>query len=83
MQKLHIFSAKISINAIFNDQCFNDTLTDDILSFEQLGPGFQQALSGYLHLYFFMGKKKEKKKKKKKMLNLKVPSKFVADKILN
>ena len=25
--------------AIFNDQSFNDTLTNDIVSFEQLGPG--------------------------------------------
>ena len=25
--------------AIFNDQNFNDTLTNDIVSFEQLGPG--------------------------------------------
>ena len=24
--------------AIFNDQSFNDTLTNDIVSFEQLGP---------------------------------------------
>ena len=33
------FSAKnISIYAIFNDQSFKDTLTNDIVSFEQLGP---------------------------------------------
>ena len=25
--------------SIFNDQSFNDTLTNDIVSFEQLGPG--------------------------------------------
>ena len=36
----HIFSAKnISVYAIFNDQSFNDTVTNDIVSFEQLGPG--------------------------------------------
>ena len=36
----HIFSAKnISIYAIFNDQSFNDMLTNDIISFEQLGSG--------------------------------------------
>ena len=35
----HFFSKNISINAIFNDQSFNDTLTNDIVSFEQLGPG--------------------------------------------
>ena len=35
----HIFSAKnISVYGIFNDQSFNDTLTNDIVSFEQLGP---------------------------------------------
>ena len=36
----HVFSAKnISVCAIFNDQSFNDTLTNGIISFEQLGPG--------------------------------------------
>ena len=35
----HIFfSQNISIYAIFNDQSFNDTLTNNIISFEQLGP---------------------------------------------
>ena len=39
MQKLHTFLSKnISIYAIFNDQSFNDTLTNDIVCFEQLGP---------------------------------------------
>ena len=28
----------ISVYAIFDDQRFNDTLTNDIFSFEQLGP---------------------------------------------
>ena len=32
----HIFSAKI---LTYNDQNFNDTLTNDVVSFEQLGPG--------------------------------------------
>ena len=39
--KLHFFSKNISIYVIkklFNDQSFNDTLTNDIVSFEQLGP---------------------------------------------
>ena len=36
----HFFSKNISTYAIFNDQSFNDTLTNDIVSFEQLGPGF-------------------------------------------
>ena len=40
MQKLLTFcSAKIiCVYAIFNDQSFNDTLTNDIVSFEQMGP---------------------------------------------
>ena len=40
MQKLlqFFFSKNISIYAIFNDQNFNDTLTKDFVSFEQLGP---------------------------------------------
>ena len=29
----------MSIYAIFNDQSFNDTLTNDVVKFEQLGPG--------------------------------------------
>ena len=33
----HFFSKNISVYAIFNDQNFNDTLTNDIVSFEQLG----------------------------------------------
>ena len=39
MQKLlTFFSKNISIYPVFNDQRFNDTLTNDIVSFEQLGP---------------------------------------------
>ena len=35
----HIFFSKnISASAIFNDKSFNDTFTNDIVSFEQLGP---------------------------------------------
>ena len=34
----HFFSKNISIYAIFSNQSFNDTLTNDIVSFEQLGP---------------------------------------------
>ena len=33
----HFFSKNISISAICNDQHFNDTLTNNIVSFEQLG----------------------------------------------
>ena len=41
MQKLltFFFSKSNSLYAIFNDQNFNDTLTNVIVSFEQLGPG--------------------------------------------
>ena len=35
---LTFFSKNISIYAIFNDQSFNETLTNDIRSFEQLCP---------------------------------------------
>ena len=39
MQKLlTFFSKNISVYDIFNDQSFNDTLTNDIISFEQLDP---------------------------------------------
>ena len=37
----HIFFSKnISIFSIFIDQSFNDTLINDIVSFEQLSPEF-------------------------------------------
>ena len=37
----HIFFSKtICLFSIFNDQCFNDTLTNDFVSFEQPGPVF-------------------------------------------
>ena len=35
----HFFSKNISKYAIINAQSFNDMLTNDIISFEQLGPG--------------------------------------------
>ena len=41
----HFFSKNISIYAIFNDESFNDMLTNNIFSFEQLGPD----CSVYLH----------------------------------
>ena len=34
----HFFSKNISVYAIFKDQSFNDTLTNDIVNFVQLGP---------------------------------------------
>ena len=35
----NVSSKNISVYAIFNDQSFNDTLTNNIVSFEQLGLG--------------------------------------------
>ena len=35
---LHFFSKHISKYAIFNNQSFNNMLTNDIVSFEQMGP---------------------------------------------
>ena len=40
----HFFSENISIYAIFNNQSFKDMLTNDIVSFEQLGPVLQVYL---------------------------------------
>ena len=34
----YLSSQNMSVYAIFNDQNFNDTLTNNIISFEQLGP---------------------------------------------
>ena len=39
-----LFSKNISIYAIFNDQSFNDMLNNNIISFEQLGPGYPSYL---------------------------------------
>ena len=40
----HIFfSTNISVYAIFNDQSFNNTLTNDIVSFEQQGPDWLKS----------------------------------------
>ena len=43
------FSKNIGLYAIFNDQSFNDTLTNDIISFEQLGPESYKN-----HIFVFM-----------------------------
>ena len=45
----YFFSKNISIYAIFNDQCFNGTLTKDIVSFEPLGPGLCKSIEGHLN----------------------------------
>ena len=36
-----MFSKNINIYAIINDESFNDTLTNDIVGFEKLGPGLE------------------------------------------
>ena len=48
MQKLltFFFSENISVYVIFSDQIFNDKLTNDIVSFEQLGPGYLSKITG-------------------------------------
>ena len=46
MQKLlTFFSKNISVHAIFNDQSLNDALTNNIVSFEQLGPDWYTICS--------------------------------------
>ena len=71
----HFYSKNISVLSIFNDQNFNDTLTNDIISFEQLGLMFASVLvysymgdnSVKLVLYpFWKGVSSKTKKKKKK-----------------
>ena len=41
----HVFSKTINIYIIFIDQNFNDTLTNDIVSNEQLGPDRRKTTS--------------------------------------
>ena len=41
------FSRSIRIYVIFNDQSFNDTLTNDIVSFEQYDPGSKMNVSSF------------------------------------
>ena len=58
----HFFSKNISIYAIFNDQSFNDTLTNDIVSFEQLGPDiylkqFPLPYSRFINIICFIARK--------------------------
>ena len=53
----HFLSKNVSVYTIFNDQSFNDRLTNDIASFEQLGPECHMltvtdyCLSQYLSLH--------------------------------
>ena len=43
LNKFEFLFQNINIYAIFNDQSFNDTLTKDTASFEQLGPDLFRA----------------------------------------
>ena len=43
----HFLIKNIRLHAIFNDQSFNNTLTNDIFSFVQLGPGNQDDIFCY------------------------------------
>ena len=50
MQKLltfFFFSKNINVYAIYNDQSFNDTLTNNIVSFEQQGPDILKYISSF------------------------------------
>ena len=45
----HFFSKNINVYAMFNDQNFNNTLTNDIVSFEQLGPDLSDETARNIH----------------------------------
>ena len=55
MQKLltFFFSKNISVYAIFNYQTFNDTLSNNIFSFESLGPDDIRIKKGTVCLIWF------------------------------
>ena len=42
--QLFLLKKMCNVYAIFNNQSFNNTLTNDIVSFEQLGPGYPSYL---------------------------------------
>ena len=46
----HFFSKNISVYAIVNDQSFNNTLTNEIVSFDQLGPGLHNTVKESGHI---------------------------------
>ena len=67
----HIFSAKkIQHICVALDVNFNESLTNDVVSFEQLGPDFLTGKQFSKDVLFrnwrYKKKKKNKKKKKKK-----------------
>ena len=56
MQKLlRFFSKNIGVYAIFNGQSFNDKLTNDIVSFEQLGRDCNGTKVGVSHVHMSEG----------------------------
>ena len=48
----HFFSNNIGVYAIFDDQNFNDMLSKDIISFQQLGPGHFEVLLYFLYIFY-------------------------------
>ena len=54
----HFFSKNISVYATFNDQSFNDTLTNEIVSFEQLGHMKKNTTFMIIFILLFLGEKK-------------------------
>ena len=80
---IYFFSKNITIYAIFNDQSFNDMLTNDNLSIEQLGPEvkFLQHFDPFtwFNTWFFFScctpcwyRQKEKKLKKSETKDCKI-----------
>ena len=58
MQKLlTCFSKNISIYAIFNDQSFKDTLTNDIVSLEELGISLPVLADSIYNILIFFAEK--------------------------
>ena len=50
MQKLLTFffqQKKVNVFPIFNNQSFNDTLTNDIVSVKQLGPALLEVINWF------------------------------------
>ena len=54
LQKLlTFFQQKLSAYLISLDVNCNESLTNDVVSFEQLGPGFQSPLIKFISLFYY------------------------------
>ena len=52
---LHFYSKNIRVYTIFNDKSFKDKLTNNIVSFEQQGPGYYFTyMQNDLHLHILL-----------------------------